>query len=143
MLLPGLVGGPVVRKEEHQFIDRAADLRGAKKQGASLAAVVETEGVQGAWTRTERLHLAPVQPSDTLEHAILAFAAIWRLADRDIEDGIGRAVGGFVDRRPKAGPVVARQFAAVLDRLQAATLRPVANRRAPSDMTDFRTVSVI
>ncbi|CUH48846.1 hypothetical protein RUA4292_03036 [Ruegeria atlantica] len=142
VLLLGLSDDYAAREEVHAFIDRAEDWDWANNLGAFSAALVELDGAKGAQKLADRLLLDPSQPLQKLEEVIMAFAAINKLAEPDVQTAIGLAISDFVALRPGAGEIVARQFAAVSDWSQAATLQTLVRQRSISGLTGVLTVSV-
>jgi hypothetical protein len=142
VLLLGLSGDDAARAEVHAFIDRVEDWDWANNLGAFSAALVELDGAEGVEKLADRLLLDPGQPLEKLEEVVMALAAINRLAAPEVQTAIGLAISDFIALRPDGAEIVARQFAAVSDWSQAATLQPLVRQRSLSGLTGLLTVSV-
>ena len=142
VLLLGLSGDEAARNEINAFIDRVEDWDWANNLGAFSAALIELDGARGVEKLSERLLSDPGQPLDKLEKVIMAFAAINRLAEPEVQMAIDIAISDFIALRPDAGAIVARQFAAVSDWSQAQSLQPLVSQRSLSDLTGLLAVSV-
>jgi hypothetical protein len=142
VLLLGLSGDDAARAEVHAFIDRVEDWDWANDLGAFSAALVELDGAEGVEKLADRFLLDPEQPLEKLEEVVMALAAINRLAEPEVQTAIGLAISDFIATGPDRAEIVARQFAAVSDWSQAATLQPLVRQRSISGLTGLLTVSV-
>jgi hypothetical protein len=142
ILLLGLSGDDMARREIHAFVDRVAEWDWANNLGAFATALVEIDGPDGV-ARLEKAFLAnPTQPLDKLEQVVEALAIHSGVGSVALRAEIGTTLDRFLRARPEAAPLVARQFGSRSDWSQAAVLQTLLQDNRLDSATGLMAVAV-